>query len=154
MKIAISADHRGTNLFDSLSAVARELGHELIPVPTCQSTTCDYPDMAYGACRAVADGQADRAILICGSGVGMCMAANKIKGIRAALAHDDLTAEMSRRHNDANVLCLPADLIGQKLAEKVVSIWLQTEFEGGRHARRVQKIMALERGEDPAQVTA
>ncbi|RMD62319.1 MAG: RpiB/LacA/LacB family sugar-phosphate isomerase, partial [Planctomycetota bacterium] len=95
---------------------------------------------------------ADRGVLICGSGIGMCIAANKVKGVRAALVSDELSAEMSRRHNDANVLCLAADLLGDRLIERIVEIWLATPFEGGRHARRVAKIAAIERGEDPRSV--
>ena len=91
-------------------------------------------------------------ILVCGSGIGMCIAANKVKGVRAALVHDELTAEMSRGHNDANVLCLSADLLGQRLIEKIAEVWLGTAFQGGRHERRVRKIAAIENGQDPAKV--
>ena len=100
--------------------------------------------------HAIASGQADRGILLCGSGIGMSIAANKVKGVRAALVHDELTAEMSRSHNDANVVCMSADLLGQKLIEKIVEIWLTTPFQGGRHERRVKKIHAIENGVDPA----
>jgi len=92
----------------------------------------------------VAEGRAQRGILICGTGIGMCIAANKVKGVRAAPCHDSITAEMSRRHNDANVLCLSADLLGEGLIERMVPLWLETEFEGGRHARRVEKITRFE----------
>ncbi len=152
MKIALSADHRGALIFDALVDLIRKEGHEILAVPTCQGPSCDYPDMAFGACRAVAEGRADRGILVCGSGIGMSIAANKVDGIRAALCHDDLSAEMSRRHNDANVLCFSADLLGMKLIEQIIKIWLSTEFEGGRHARRVKKIKAIEMGQDPAMV--
>ena len=94
--------------------------------------------------RKVAAGLADRGILICGTGLGMCIAANKFHGVRAAPCHDDLTAELSRRHNDLNVLCLSADMLGERLIDRMVEIWLTTPFEGGRHARRVEKIAALE----------
>jgi ribose 5-phosphate isomerase B len=110
---------------------------------------CDYPDMAYPVATAVATGDAQRGILICGSGIGMSIAANKVKGVRAALVHDEIGAEMSRRHNDANVLCLAADLLGVRLIERIIGIWLATEFEGGRHARRVSKITAIEQGHNP-----
>jgi ribose 5-phosphate isomerase B len=93
----------------------------------------------------VAKGEADRAILMCGSGIGMTITANKVAGIRAALCHDELTAEMSRRHNDANVLCLPADLLGEELIRRMIEVWLTTPFEAGRHARRVKKMMAAEK---------
>ena len=95
-------------------------------------------------------GEADRGILICGTGIGMCIAANKVSGVRAAPCHDDLTAEMSRRHNDLNVLCLSADLLSQKVIDRLIKIWLETEFEGGRHARRVEKITDIESRQSPS----
>jgi ribose 5-phosphate isomerase B len=105
----------------------------------------DYPDVAWLVAESVSRGEVDRGILICGTGLGMCIAANKVAGVRAAPCHDDLTAEMSRRHNDLNVLCLSADLLGEKLIDRMVQIWLDTPFESGRHARRVAKISALEK---------
>ena len=105
----------------------------------------DYPDIAARVSRKVSQGEADRGILICGTGLGMCIAANKFPGVRAAPCHDDLTAEMSRRHNDSNVLCLSADLLGERLIDRMIELWLTTPFEGGRHARRVEKISAIER---------
>ena len=117
----------------------------------CSTKTCDYPDMAYPVAVAVAEGRADRGILVCGSGIGMSITANKIRGIRAALVHDELGAEMSRRHNNANILCLAADLLGQSVIERIVQLWLKTEFEGGRHARRVEKIAAIENGQNPTE---
>ena len=104
----------------------------------------DYPDVAQVVARKVGSGEVDRGILICGTGLGMCIAANKIPGIRAAPCYDDITAEMSRRHNDLNVLCLSGDMLGERLVDRLVEIWLTTPFEGGRHARRIQKIAALE----------
>jgi ribose 5-phosphate isomerase B len=104
----------------------------------------DYPDFAIDVATAVREARADRGILICGTGIGMCIAANKVPGIRAAPCHDSITAEMSRRHNDANVLCLSADLLGEELIDRMVRIWLETPFEGGRHARRVEKITRFE----------
>ena len=100
------------------------------------------------AARAVSEGEVDRAILICGSGIGMCIIANKFRGVRAALCHDDLSAEMSRRHNDANVMCLSADLLGERLASRMIELWLSTPFEGGRHARRIAKIAEYEHEAD------
>ena len=120
------------------------LGHEVIDVGSHSPDPVDYPDVALLAVRKVVDGEADRGILICGTGLGMCIAANKVRGIRAAPAHDELAAEMSRRHNDLNVLCLSADMLGEGLIDRMVEIWLDTPFEGGRHARRVEKIAALE----------
>ena len=104
----------------------------------------DYPDVASLVAPLVSQGQVDRGILVCGTGLGMCIAANKFSGVRAALCHDDLTAEMSRRHNDTNVLCLSADLLGERLIDRMIELWLSTPFEGGRHARRVEKITDLE----------
>jgi ribose 5-phosphate isomerase B len=150
MKIALSTDHRGIHLYEALTDLVRRQGHDLVDVPTCTGGACDYPDMAWTVGRSVAEGKAERGILICGSGIGMSIAANKVPGVRAALVHDDISAEVSRRHNDANVLCLSADMLGQRLIEKIIQIWLATEFEGGRHARRNAKIAAIEAGMDPA----
>lgn len=130
----------------------RGMGHELVKVPTCNGDPCDYPDMAWGVAKAVSEHDAERGILVCGSGIGMAITANKLPGIRAALVHDDITAEVSRRHNDSNVLCLSADMLGVKLIEKIIQIWLNTDFEGGRHARRVRKITAIEQGQDPTTI--
>jgi len=150
MIIAVGADHRGANILKSVCLAVQSEGMQVIePGPPCDSKACDYPDRAYPVCRAIADGRADRGILVCGSGIGMSIAANKVKGIRAALVHDEIGAEMSRRHNDANILCLAADLLGQSVIERIVLIWLRTEFEGGRHARRIHKIAAMETGQDP-----
>ncbi|HVU65004.1 MAG TPA: ribose 5-phosphate isomerase B [Phycisphaerales bacterium] len=150
MKLALSADHRGVGATRQLADRLRSQGHEVSVLGSMSGETCDYPDPAYAVGHAVADGSADRGILLCGSGIGMSIAANKVRGVRAALVHDELTAEMSRSHNDANVLCMSADLLGQKLIEKIVDIWLQTPFQGGRHERRVRKIHAIENGADPA----
>jgi ribose 5-phosphate isomerase B len=130
------------------------MGHEVAVVGNLTGETCDYPDPAYLVGGLVSRGEVDRGILLCGSGIGMSIAANKIKGVRAALVHDELTAEMSRSHNDANVICLSADLLGQRLIEKIVDIWLTTGFSGGRHERRVKKIAAIEEGRDPSGVAA
>lgn len=114
----------------------------------------DYPDGAFDAAGAVANGLADRAILVCGTGIGMCIAANKVKGIRAALCFDELAAKVSREHNDANALCLSGDLLGPAMLQKIVQTWLSTEFKAGRHMRRVKKIKAIEDGIDPRQITS
>lgn len=152
MKIAISADHRGTDASKGVADKLRKEGHEVLVLGDLSGKPSDYPDLAYLVGRAVEDGRAQRGLLICGSGIGMSIAANKMPGVRAALVHDELTAEVSRSHNDANVLCLSADLLGQRLIEKIVEIWLATPFEGGRHARRVHKIDAIEHGKDPSLV--
>jgi ribose 5-phosphate isomerase B len=144
MKIAIGSDHRGYEAKERIRSVVERLGHQVLDRGTNSREACDYPDMGMAVARDVSEGRAERGILLCGSGIGMSIMANKVCGVRAALCHDDLTAGMSRRHNDANVLCLPADLVGNALMESVVKVWLQTEFEGGRHARRVEKIMQYE----------
>jgi ribose 5-phosphate isomerase B len=113
----------------------------------------DYPDTAWLASTAVSQKKADRASLVCGTGIGMSIADNKIKGIRAALCFDELAAKLSREHNDANVLCLSGDLVGPTMMRKVVETWLTTEFVGGRHLRRVNKIKAIEDGQDPREIT-
>jgi len=149
MKIAIGADHRGSDVVLHVSQVLREEGHQVLAVGVCDAKSCDYPDMAYPVGKSVASGEADRGILICGSGIGMSIAANKVAGVRAALIHDEIGAEMSRRHNDANVLCLSADMLGLRIIDRIIKTWLETAFEGGRHARRVAKISAIEQGTDP-----
>lgn len=149
MKLALSADHRGVSATRQLADRLRSQNHEVTMVGTLTGETCDYPDAAFAVGELVRKGEVERGILLCGSGIGMCIAANKIRGVRAALVHDELTAEMSRSHNDANVLCLSADLLGQRLIEKIVDIWLGTQFLGGRHERRVKKIAAIEEGKAP-----
>ncbi len=145
MRIAVGSDHRGVELRAKLIEYLRRLGQEVVDVGTHDTALeVDYPDIAAEVARKVASTEVDRGILVCGTGVGMCIAANKIPGVRAAPCHDDVTAELSRRHNDLNVLCLSGDLIGEKLADRLVEIWLNTPFEGGRHARRNQKIDAIE----------
>ncbi|MEO0513692.1 MAG: ribose 5-phosphate isomerase B [Planctomycetota bacterium] len=150
MNIATGADHRGHALFIELAAMLGAAGHALMTFGNQEGKTVDYPDMALPVARAVASGEADRGILVCGSGIGSCIAANKVKGIRAAVAHDELGADMARRHHDANILCLAADLIGNRTLERVVEVFLTAEFEGGRHARRIGKITELEEGQPAA----
>ncbi|MCJ7692665.1 MAG: ribose 5-phosphate isomerase B [Sedimentisphaerales bacterium] len=152
MKIAVGSDHRGFDIKQQIMAIATELGHECIDVGTGDNNPVDYPDLAYLAATAVSKKEADRAILTCATGIGMSMAANKVKGIKAALCHDELTAQISRDHNDANVLCLSADQVGVVLLRKIVEVWLSTEFRGGRHERRVRKIEAIEEGKDPRDI--
>ncbi|NLX06755.1 MAG: ribose 5-phosphate isomerase B [Phycisphaerae bacterium] len=145
MKIALGSDHRGYFAKEKLKPLLEQLGYEVSDFGTDSTKAFDYPDVAYPVAKAVAGRQADRAILLCGTGLGVSISANKVAGIRAALCHDELTAQMSRQHNDANVLCLPADLIGEALMRRIVEVWLETPFEGGRHSRRVQKIAEIER---------
>lgn len=140
MKIAIGSDHRGFAAKEKIKSALASLGHEIHDYGTESQNSCDYPDSAYPTCKAVTNCKAERGILLCGTGIGMSITANKIRGIRAALCHDELTAEMSRRHNDANILCLPADLVGEELTRRIVEVWLKTPFEAGRHERRVRKI--------------
>jgi ribose 5-phosphate isomerase B len=144
MKIAIGSDHRGYDAKARIITVLHQLGHNVLDSGPNGRDSVDYPDFAFEVARAVSEGRAERGILICGTGIGMCIAANKVAGIRAAPCHDCITAEMSRRHNDANVLCLSADLLGEDLIDRMVRIWLETPFEGGRHARRVEKITNFE----------
>ena len=150
MKIALAADHRGLAMKEKVTALLSEWGHEILDLGTNSSKSCDYPDLGYKAAKAVAEGVVQRGILVCGSGIGMSITANKVKGIRAALCNDELTARISRHHNNANVLCLAADVLGEEIMRHIVEIWLETEFEnGGRHERRVAKIACIERGQDP-----
>jgi ribose 5-phosphate isomerase B len=144
MKIAIGCDHRGYAVKTKLIELVARLGHEVTDAGAFNSDSCDYPDIASEVAKKVGSGEVDRGILICGSGIGMCIAANKVPGVRAAPCHDDLTAEMSRRHNDLNVLCLSADMLGERLIDRLVEVWLNTPFEGGRHTRRIEKIAELE----------
>ena len=152
MKIVVGNDHRGFEAKRQIKAIITQLGHECIDIGSADSNPVDYPDPAYLAAMAVSKKQADRAILACGTGIGMSITANKIKGIRAALCHDELSAQISRHHNDANVLCISADLTGKVLLRKMVEVWLNTEFSGGRHLRRIRKITAIEEGREPREV--
>jgi len=153
MKIAVGSDHRGFEAKQLIKAIVTQLGHECIDFGTDDSNPVDYPDLAYMVAMAVSKAEVDRAILACATGLGMCIAANKIKGIRAALCHDELSAQVSRDHNNANILCISGDQIGEVLLRKIVEVWLNTEFAGGRHQRRVNKIRAIEEGKDPREIT-
>ncbi|MHC4561819.1 MAG: ribose 5-phosphate isomerase B [Planctomycetota bacterium] len=150
MKIAVGADHRGQAVKEQVAVLLGEQGHDVVDMGTNSSRSCDYPDVAYPVSRAVADARVERAILIDGNGLGMSICANKVAGVRAALCHDELTAEMSRRHNNSNILCLASDVLGEELVRRIVISWLSTEFEGGgRHERRVKKLNWVEQGNDP-----
>ena len=146
MHIAIGSDHRGREIRSKVTELLERIGHEVEDAGTHNGQPVDYPDITSLVARKVSRGELDRGILIGGTGMGMSIVANKFPGVRAATCHDELTAEMSRRHNDLNVLCLSADLLSEPAIERIVEIWLDTPFEGGRHARRVEKIIALERG--------
>ncbi len=145
MRIALGSDHRGFGVKQKIGDLLRRFNHEVVDVGAYGNESVDYPDVAAVVGEKVSKKEVDRGILICGTGIGMSIVANKFTGVRAAPCHDDITAEMSRRHNDLNVLCLSADLLGEKLIDRMVEIWLNTEFEGGRHARRVDKITDLEK---------
>jgi len=144
MKIAIGSDHRGVAARRRLIGFLERQGHEITDCGSHDEAAVDYPDVAADVARRVADGKADRGILLCCTGVGMAIAANKVPGVRAATCHDEVAAEMSRRHNDLNVLCLAAEMVGAEQQEKMTEIWLNTGFEGGRHERRLHKITGLE----------
>lgn len=144
MIIAIGSDHRGYAIKTRLLAMLAEAGHEPVDCGTDSTDVVDYPDYAARVAEAVSTGRAQRGILICCTGIGMAMAANKFPGVRACPCHDEMTARLSRQHNDANVLCLSADLLGERMLNRLTEIWLATDFEGGRHARRLEKIAELE----------
>ena len=142
--IALGCDHGGFSLMQVIKKYLDETGREYKDFGTFSQESCDYPTYAEAAARAVAAGECDKGILVCGTGIGMSMAANKIHGIRAAVCSDCFSTEMTRRHNDANVMCLGERVMGPGLAMKLVEIFLETPFEGGRHARRVCMVGALE----------
>ncbi len=144
MRLAIASDHRGFNVKQHLVSCLQKMGHEVLDMGPETGDSVDYTDFALRVGEAVGAGRVDRGILICGTGVGMCIAANKVLGVRAAPCYDLVTTEMSRRHNDSNILCLSADLLSGDLIERMARVWLETEFEGGRHARRVDKIKRYE----------
>ena len=142
--IAIGSDHGGFALKQEIMKHLEERKLEYIDFGTYSSDSCDYPQYGAAVGRAVASGSCERGILICGTGIGISISANKIRGVRAALCGDCFSAEMTRRHNDANIVALGARVVGPGLALKIVDTFLDTEFEGGRHERRVQQMMALE----------
>ena len=145
MKVALASDHGGFSLKEKLKTSLTDWGIQVLDIGCHSSESVDYVDYAAQAVEAVLEGECERAILICGTGIGMSIAANKFPGIRAALCHDHFSAQATREHNDSNVLCLGARVIGSGLAESIVKVWLNTEFSGGRHQRRIDKISAIER---------
>lgn len=144
MRIAVGNDHRGIAAKERVISVLHGLGHEVKDFGPVTAGSVDYPDYAIPVAEAVASGKMDRGVLICATGHGMCIAANKVMGVRAANCRDIVDAELSRGHNDANVLCLSADLVGEDVMERLVRTWLETPFDGGRHARRLEKIHCYE----------
>lgn len=145
MKIVIAADHAGFELKEIIIKFIKELGYEVFDMGTSSSCSVDYPDYAEAVAKAVSDGTYERGILICGTGIGMSIVANKFKNIRAALCNDLFTAKMSRLHNDSNILCMGSRVIGIGLAKEIVKTWLTTIFEGNRHLKRLEKLNLIER---------
>ena len=144
MKIALGCDHGGYELKEQIKGVLEKLGHEYEDFGCYSKESCDYPDFGAAAARAVAEGRCDRGLVFCTTGIGISIAANKIHGIRCAHCADSLEAEMTRRHNDANMLAIGAGFTGKNLAERMVEVFLSTDFEGGRHERRVNKLNAIQ----------
>ncbi len=144
MRIAVGSDHRGYSVRNHSNELLTQLGHEVVDVGTDTAESIDYTDIAAKASKEVGSGKAEMGILVCGTGLGMSIAANKFMGIRAAPCHDALTAEMSRRHNNLNMLCLSADLLGEKLIDRMVELWINTPFDGDRHTRRIERISQIE----------
>ncbi|UOF91596.1 ribose 5-phosphate isomerase B [Fodinisporobacter ferrooxydans] len=144
MKIALGADHGGYSLKEEMKPLLDELGFEYKDFGTFNESSVDYPDFGIQVAEKVAGGEYDRGILICGTGIGMSIVANKVPGIRCALVHDCFTAKVTRQHNDSNILAMGARVIGPSLALEIARLWLTTEFEGGRHANRLGKIEKIE----------
>ena len=144
MKISIASDHGGFYLKKEIWEALQQKGHDVLDVGCMEPVSCDYIDYAVKACHTVTQGEVECAILVCGTGIGMSMAANKIRGIRAAVCSDCYSAKYTRLHNNANALCLGARVVGTGLAMEIVELFLHTEFEGGRHQARIDKIAALE----------
>jgi ribose 5-phosphate isomerase B len=153
MKIAVGCDHRGYEAKRRLLPSLQKLGHEILDLGCDGTGPVDYPDYAIPVARAVSEGRADLGILMDGSGIGMSVAANKVRGIRAALSHDEVTARRAREHHACNVLCLGTDLLSEEQVRKIAETFLTTAYQGGRHDRRVQKVMSLDaEGREPMQV--
>ncbi|ASF40896.1 ribose 5-phosphate isomerase B [Halobacillus halophilus] len=144
MKIILASDHGGVNLRQEVADVLTELQIDFEDIGCDCEGSVDYPDYGIPAAERVADGEFDKAILICGTGIGMSISANKVKGVRAALVHDIFTAKVTREHNDSNVLCMGERVIGPGLAKEIAKTWVKTEFEGGRHQNRITKIAEYE----------
>ncbi|MBQ3496756.1 MAG: ribose 5-phosphate isomerase B [Oscillospiraceae bacterium] len=144
MNIAMGCDHGGYALKERIKKYLTEKGHTIVDCGTDSTESCDYPVYGEAAARKVASGECERGIVVCTTGIGISISANKVRGIRCALCSDAFSAEMTRRHNDANVLALGAGIVGGNLAERIADVFLSTEFEGGRHARRVDRMMAIE----------
>ncbi|WP_456277436.1 ribose 5-phosphate isomerase B [Bacillus sp. AK128] len=144
MKVAIASDHGGLMIREEIKRLLEEMNVSYVDLGCECGTSVDYPDYALPVAEMVAKGEVDRGILICGTGIGMSIAANKVKGIRCALVHDMFSAKATREHNDSNILAMGERVIGPGLAREIAKIWLTTEYEGGRHANRVEKITSYE----------
>lgn len=144
MKVAIASDHGGMNLREEIKSLMNEMGIEYEDFGCDCETSVDYPDYALPVAEKVANGEFEKAILICGTGIGMSISANKVKGIRCALVHDVFSAKATREHNDSNILAMGERVIGPGLAREIAKVWLSTDFEGGRHENRIGKIKAYE----------
>ena len=158
MKVSIGSDHHGVLLRQKIVEFVKQLGHDVLNHGPVEENTqpVDYPNIAIQTADDVCTGRADRGILICGTGIGMCITANKFPGVRAATIMDELTAEISRRHNDLNIICLSGDMLSEKTMVRLIEIWLNMPFDGGRHARRLEMISKIEKmiaeQNDPAQL--
>ena len=144
MNISLACDHGAYDLKVAIRAHLEAKGHNVLDYGCHDKNSCDYPDFAAPAAQAVADGRCQRGIVLCTTGIGMSISANKVKGIRCALLSDLMSARLTRQHNDTNMMAMGAGVVGEKLALEIVDTWLDTEYEGGRHQRRIDKIMALE----------
>jgi ribose 5-phosphate isomerase B len=152
MKVGFGNDHRGFNIRKSIIDLLVRLGHECVDFGSDSEDPVDYTDIAYAVSSAVAKKEVDRGILVCSTGMGMGIAANKVKGVRATFCMDEMGAEISRHHNHSNVLCLSADLSDENLMHKIIETWLNTNIGGGRYQRRVDKIKEIEEGRDPREL--
>ena len=144
MKIAVACDHGGLQLKNALIKNMESQGYEVVDFGTYTKDSCDYPDYASKAAKAVAKGECDKGVVVCGTGIGVSIVANKVKGIRCALVHDVFSAKATRQHNDTNMIAMGQRVIGEGLAIEILNAWLHTDYEGGRHDLRIQKMMALE----------
>ena len=144
MKIAMACDHGGLELKENIKKHLEQRGFEVADFGTYSKDSCDYPDYARPAAEAVASGECERGILVCTTGIGVCITANKVKGVRCALLSDPVSARLTRQHNDTNMMALGQGFVGPMLALQIVDTWLDTAFEGGRHQRRIDKMMAIE----------
>ncbi len=144
MKIAVACDHGGLRLKNVLAEEMKKQGYEVVDFGTYSDDSCDYPDFAAKAAKAVASGECEKGVVVCGTGIGISISCNKVKGIRCALVHDVFSAKATRAHNDTNMLAMGQRVIGEGLALEILNAWLNTEYEGGRHDLRIEKMMSLE----------